>query len=235
MRHSAGLVCLVAFALGLSATLPAAQRTAESAITPAPHQRHERFMDQIRAANGDIGLVLIGDSITDGWSGKKDTYGVLAPWKPLNLGISGERTEQVLWRLENGELEGYKAKAVMIMIGTNNLGHFGDEQPEWTAAGVAKIVALVRAKQPQARILLLAIFPRGKAGDPIKARVDAANALISKLGDGKMVTFMDIGPRFLLPDGSLSKELMPDFLHPNAAGYKVWLDAVKPTLDDMMK
>ena len=229
-------LCFALLAFGLGAPLCAAQRTEDSAITPVENNRHTNFMAQIKLANGDIGFVLIGDSITDGWTSKRDTFSAFAAWKPLNLGISGERTEQVLWRLDHGELDGYQAKAVMIMIGTNNLGHFNDELPEWTAAGVAKIVATVRAKQPQAKILLLAIFPRGKPTDTaIKARVAATNALISKLADGKMVTFMDIGAKFLLPDGNVSVELMPDYLHPNPAGYKIWLDAVKPTLDEMMK
>ena len=194
-------------------------------------------MSQIHAANGAIDFVLIGDSITDGWPNKgKDTYAEFLPLKPLNLGVSGEQTEEVLWRLLNGELVGYHAKAIMIMIGTNNLGHFGDEKPEWTAAGVKKIVETVEEKQPQAKILLLAIFPRSaKAADGMRSRVSETNKLLAAMKFGPQVTYLDISDKFLDPAGDISPEIMPDYLHPNAAGYKIWLDAVKPTLELMMK
>ncbi len=204
---------------------------------PIEKSRHIDFMKQIQEAKGAIDFVLIGDSITDGWPGKaKDTYAEFLPWKPLNLGVSGEQTEQVLWRLLHGELEGYRAKAIMILIGTNNLGHFGDEKPDWTAAGVKKIVETVEEKQPQAKILLLGIFPRSaKANDSMRMRVIETNKLLAALKFGPQVTYLDISDKFLDAAGDISPEIMPDFLHPNAAGYKVWLDAVKPTLELMMK
>ena len=212
-------------------------RTKESAVSPVDNSRHTNFLNQIKAANGNFDFLLIGDSITDFWPGRgKDSYAAFLPWKPLDLGVSGERTEQVLFRLLNGELDGIKPKAAMIMIGTNNLGHYLDEKPEWTAAGVKKIVETVRAKLPQTKILLLAIFPRSpKAADTIRQKVVETNKLIAPLADNKMIFFMDISDKFLDADGNLKPELMPDFLHPNAAGYQLWLDAVKPQLDEMMK
>lgn len=223
-------------------TLEAAERRTEAgAITPVPYdkhlQRHQANLLKIATSKGDFDLLLIGDSITDAWPRLgKESYAVLAPWKPLNLGISGESTGLVLWRLVNGELDGIHPKVAMIMIGTNNLGHFGDEKPEWAANGVAKIVATVKDKLPSTKILLLSIFPRSEhPSDPIRKRVDATNRLIAKIADSVQVTHLDIGQHFLAADGTLSREVMPDLLHPNAQGYQIWLDAVKPTLENLMR
>ena len=190
----------------------------------------------IKAGNGEFQFVLLGDSITDNWpKGGKESYARFAPLKPLDLGVSGETTEEVLWRIMNGELDGYQAKVVMIMIGTNNLGHYGDEKPEWVAAGIKKIIETVRARQPKAKILLLAIFPRGATTqDVLRQKVDATNKLLPSLADGKQVFFLDIGLKFTDPQGNLPKTLMPDLLHPNADGYKVWINAVKPKLEELM-
>jgi lysophospholipase L1-like esterase len=211
-------------------------RTPESSITPVEKSRHNDFMAQIKAANGNIDFVLVGDSITDGWPrAGTDTYTRFAPWKPLNLGVSGETTEQVLWRLQNGELDGIHPKVVMLMIGTNNLGHYGDEKPEWVAAGVKKILETIREKQPQAKILLLAIFPRSASPqDSLRQRVNQTNLLLPALADGKNIFYLDIGEKFLDAQGGLPKEVMPDFLHPNAAGYRIWLEAVGPKLEELM-
>lgn len=216
--------------------VPAEPRTQESAVTPVEKSRHTDFMRQIKAAHGDFDFVLIGDSITDGWPKKgADSYARFAPWKPLDLGVSGETTEEVLWRLLNGELDGIHPKVVMIMIGTNNLGHYGDEKPEWVAAGIKKILETIRAKQPQAKILLLAIFPRAATPqDSIRKKVDETNKLITSLADGKNIIFMDIGPKFLDPQGNLSKDIMPDLLHPNDQGYRIWIEAVGPKLQELM-
>ncbi len=213
------------------------EQTAQTAITPSDSSRHAKFLAEIKEGNGDFDFLLIGDSITDGWSSKgKNTYAAFQAWKPLNLGVGGERTENVLYRLLNGELDGIKPKATMIMIGTNNLGYSKREKPEWTAAGVKKIVETVRTKLPETKILLLAIFPRSfKADDVIRQRVVATNKLIAPLADNRFVFFMDIGDKFLDAEGKLKIELMPDTLHPNAAGYQVWFDAVKPKLDELMQ
>jgi beta-glucosidase len=211
-------------------------RTALDAVTPTDFSRHAGFLRQIREGRGDFDLVLIGDSITDGWPSRgADSYAELLAWKPLDLGVSAERTEHVLYRITNGELDGLHPKAVMILIGTNNLGQSEQEQPAWTAAGVARIIATVRAKCPGAKILLMAIFPRSpKPTDEIRQRVSATNKLLAPLADGKDVFFMDISDRFLDGEGNLRLDLMPDALHPNAAGYQLWLQAVKPKLTELM-
>jgi beta-glucosidase len=230
------LTLLLALQGTIARTLAVEPRTPESSVTPVEKSRHTGFMSQIKAGNGDFDFVLIGDSITDGWPrGGKNSYARFAPWKPLDLGVSGERTEEVLWRLQNGELDGIHPKVIMLMIGTNNLGQCGDEKPEWVAAGIKKILETIRAKQPQAKILLLAIFPRGAtAKDPVRLRVEETNKLLPTLADNKDVFFLDIGPKFLDANGNLPKQVMPDMLHPNDKGYELWIDAVAPKLEELM-
>jgi beta-glucosidase len=218
------------------AAVPPEPRTADSAVTPVEKSRHNDFLRQIRASHGDFDFVLIGDSITDHWpQNGADSYARFAPWKPLDLGVSGESTEEVLWRLQNGELEGIHPKVIMLMIGTNNLGHHGDEKPEWVAAGIRKILETIRARQPQAKILLLAIFPRaGTPQDALRGKVNETNKLLPSLADGQNILYMDIGSKFLDAQGNLRMEIMPDALHPNEAGYRIWLEAVGPELEEMM-
>jgi lysophospholipase L1-like esterase len=231
-----GILSFAVLVNAVRALPPTEARSAGSAVTPVEKSRHTDFLRQIKAGRGDFDFVLIGDSITDGWPKRgADTYARFAPWKPLDLGVSGETTEEVLWRLQNGELEGIHPKVVMIMIGTNNIGHFADEKPEWVAAGVRKIIETVRAKQPQAKILLLAIFPREATAQGMnRRRVEETNRLLPALADGKDVFFLDIGQKFLDPQGNLSPDIMPDGLHPNDKGYRIWLDAAGPKLEEMM-
>lgn len=227
--------------LGASAVLPAGEppppRTPELSTTPNNRnaKRHEGFLARIK--QGPVGLLFLGDSITDGWPGRsKETWAKFAPYQPANFGISGERTEDVLWRITNGELDGIDPKAVVIMIGTNNIGHFADEKPEWVANGVKKILEVVHEKLPKTKILLLGVFPRGATKDDGKRqRVDAINALIKNFADGKTVTWLDVGPKFLDAQGNLPKEIMPDALHPNAQGYQIWFDTMWPVLEPMLQ
>jgi len=234
--HAVLVTSFCALALGKALfAVPTEPRTSESAVTPVERSRHTDFLREIKAANGDFDFVLIGDSITDWWPKRNgpDTYACFAPWKPLDLGVAAETTEEVLWRLQNGEIDGIHPKVIMLMIGTNNLGK-GDK-PEWAVAGIKKILETIRAKQPQAKILLLGIFPRAAtAQDGIRKRIDEANNLLPALADGKNVFFMDIGPKFLDPQGNLPKEIMPDLLHPNDQGYRIWIDAVRPKLEELM-
>jgi len=198
-------------------------------------QKHESFV-QI-AKEGKAKLVFLGDSITAGWGGQKAIWEkAFGKYKPANFGIGGDRTQHVLWRITNGELDGIKPKAFVIMIGTNNSG--GDPA-EAIAKGVTKIVETVRAKQPQAKVLLLAIFPRGvkpegKLG-PQNEKLKEVNAIIAKLDDGKHVFYLDIGKKFVPGEGPIDKEVMPDFLHLTAKGYQIWADAIGPKLAELMK
>lgn len=223
-------------ATAAKASAPKAPRKPEDAVTPAVKnpERHERFLERVK--QGEIDLVFLGDSITDGWprNGER-SWLKFAPYKPANFGISGDRTEHVLWRITNGELDGINPKGVVIMIGTNNIGQNADEKPEWAAAGVKKIVDTVREKLPNARILLLGVFPRGTADSPQRKAVNEINEIISKYGDGKTVSYLDIGKVFLDENGEIPADVMPDKLHPNAKGYDIWYEAVKAPIAELME
>ena len=215
---------------------PRVPRTPESAITPVEKdpKRHRQLLDRVK--QGGIDLLFVGDSITDFWNrvGEK-SWLKFAPLNPGNLGISADRTEHVLWRFEHGELEGISPKLAVVMIGTNNLGQGPDEQPEWDAAGIKKILDTLRAKLPETKILLLAIFPRGDAHDPIRERIAKVNEIIATYADGKTIHFLDVGKVFLDEQGNIPPGIMPDKLHPSAFGYDRWYDAIRPTVDEMMK
>lgn len=170
------------------------------AIKPVPRdgnwtKRHESF--NARVKDGKADLLFIGDSITQAWEGPgKEAWAKhFAPRNAVNLGIGGDRTQHVLWRLDNGNINGIKPKLAVIMIGTNNAR---SNKPEETAAGVTAIVTKLREKLPEMKILLVAIFPRGAdPNDTLRQTNVKVNEQIAKLADGKMVEFLDIGPKFL--------------------------------------
>ena len=149
-----------------------------------------------------------------------------------NFGIGGDRTQHVLWRIQEGELDGIKPKVVVLMIGTNNSGSPAEE----ITKGVKAIVDQIHAKLPESKLLLLGIFPRSpKASDGARAKLQAVNAELAKLDDGKQTRYLEIWKQFLTDDGELTKDIMPDALHPNEKGYKIWADTMQPLLDEMMK
>lgn len=207
-----------------------AAQTTTPAEKDAP--RHTGFLADIKKMNGVINLVFVGDSITDGWrgGGKSVWQKNYAPYKALNLGISGDRTEHVLWRMKNGELDGYKARLFVIMIGTNN----GGDSAVDVAAGIEAIVAEIKAKQPQARILLLGIFPRSEKPDGARQKNEEVNAIIAKMEDKKTLKYLDIGDKFLSADKTLGKDVMPDFLHPNLKGYEIWAKAINDSVKQLI-
>jgi lysophospholipase L1-like esterase len=131
-------------------------------------------------------------------------------------------------------LDVIKPKAIVLMIGTNNSA---TDSAEGISKGITAIVETIRSKQPQAKLLLLAVFPRGekRSPNPQRDKLKEVNATIAKLDDGKHIHFLDIGEKFLQPDGSLSKEIMPDFLHLSPAGYQIWADAISEKLAALMK
>lgn len=222
-----------------------------SAIKPLPRdanwvKRHEGFVELAR--QGGINVLFVGDSITDFWRNAEPARGgkpiwdrEFAPLGAANFGISGDRTQHVLWRLQNGELDGIKPKAVVLMIGTNNTGFERDNTtprntPAETIEGVRTIVSTLRTKLPQTKILLLAIFPRGEKPDhPQRKQVTEINAALSRLADGRNIRFLDLGPQFLAADGTLPKDIMPDFLHPGSKGYEIWARGIKEPLAQLLK
>lgn len=195
-----------------------------------------RFEQKLALAEkGPYDLVFVGDSITHGWDNGKIPEVMkkhFANATILNLGFSGDRTEHVLWRMARMPWEKIQPKAFMVMIGTNNTGHSNRDSAEDIAAGIGKIVKQLREKAPEAKIMLLAIFPRDDfPNHPQRIKNSTANALIGKLADNKNVFYWDIGAKFMKPDGTtLDRAIMPDQLHPNASGYEIWANAVAETL-----
>lgn len=222
------------------------------AIDPKPREggwmkRHESFNEISK--KGEAQLVFLGDSITQGWEGNgKEVWAkTWAPLKAANFGIGGDRTEHVIWRLQHGNFDGLHPKLVVLMIGTNNTGHTGrpaaehggvvySSSAEQTAEGVKMILDILGKKLPETKVLLLGIFPRGATkDDPMRKKNVATNNIISGYADGKRVFYMDIGSIFLKPDGTLPKEIMPDLLHLNAAGYQMWADAIEGKVKELMQ
>lgn len=207
------------------------------AVVPVPRdggwmKRHESFNERVKKGNAD--LLLIGDSITQGWegSGAKVWKEFYEKRNAVNLGIGGDRTQHVLWRLDNGNIEGIKPKLAVLMIGTNNSGSNTSEQ---IAEGVKAIVEKLRTKLPETKVLVLAIFPRGPNNENKNRQVNAgANAIIAKLADDKNVFYLDIGPKFLDADGNLSKEVMPDLLHLNEKSYRTWAESTEEMVKKLM-
>lgn len=225
---------------------------ANTAIEPVPRspswvKRHDGFVEIAR--QGHVDVLFLGDSITDRWrrepnaepsGGKKVWDANFASLHAANFGIGGDRTQHLLWRIGHGELEGISPKVIVLMIGTNNIGLENDGTPRNTPAeaaeGVATIVHTLRTKLPDAKILLLAVFPRSeKPDDPKRLQVAEINRLIAPLADGDHVRFLDLGPKFLSADGTLSKNIMPDYLHPNEQGYEIWAAALKEPLTGLLR
>jgi len=197
--------------------------------------RHEGFVEI--AKKGEIDLLLHGDSITDWWVQNDDNRQMFQKYfggiRTANFAIAGDTTQGVLWGLRNGEGQGFSPKAVMLMIGTNNMG--ANTAPE-VAEGIGAIVLELRRNFPNANVLLLAIFPRGRPGDPVRDRIAETNRIISRLHDGKRVFFMDIGAKFLDEAGVfLPDAFRTDNLHPAAKGYDIWGAAVQAKLAELLK
>lgn len=188
------------------------------------------------AADRKASLVFIGDSITQMFGGEphdrsqpgKDVWEKFyAKRSVANLGFGYDYLENTLWRLRHGELDGAKAKVVVMHIGTNNAGK---NTPEEIALGVGTLLDEIRQRQPQAHVILMAIFPRGPKPDAMRAKLDTTNKLLAQFASAGRVTFLDIGAKFLQPDGTITREVMGDFLHPSAKGYEIWADAIEPLL-----
>ena len=207
----------------------------------AQNPRHQSFMNI--ATNGDFDIMFLGDSITDLWNVEADPQGnpggkpafdkYFGDAKVANFGISGDTTQGVLWRLQNGEGKAHKPKAVMIMIGTNNTGNASGEE---IAEGIGAIVLELRNDFPDAKIMLVAIFPRGTGpGDSNRRKCETANKIIARLDDGKHVFFTDINSKFLDANGGLIGFRTTDHLHPVSEGFEIWMSSVAPTLKSWIK
>jgi len=218
------------------ADVPAPKMTPDGQIQPRFQMMHEQFLK--RGKGGKIGVLFLGDSITEGWAGQgRDVWQErYTKYDPANFGIGGDQTQHVLWRIQNGELDGIGPKVVVLMIGTNNIGYPAED----ILKADTKIVEQIHGKLPDAGLLLLGIFPRGADPKdpkvaPMREKIQTVNAGLAKLDDGKKTRYLDIGGKFLDAEGNLPADIMPDALHPNAKGYGIWADAIQPLLDELMK
>ena len=240
--------------LSALAETPATEKPAASAnpaLDAKPQQprkdydwmkRHEDILKIKDGLNPEV--VMVGDSITHRWAGLPTVdknYGPHGPvsWKKLygdkpvlNLGFGADRVQNVLWRIEHGEMDGLKPKWIVLLIGTNNLVGGGAYDractPAEIAEGVKNLVGVIHAKAPGAKLVVMGVFPRAAtAKDPFRTKIKEVNALVGKqCAEVKDTTFLDIGDKFLKPDGSLPHDLMPDLLHPSEKGYAIWAEAL---------
>lgn len=240
--HTTGsrLACLLALLLlSLNSIVAAAQQL--KAETPAPQrqawwtERHDRTVSRIR--QGQVDLLFIGDSITQGWEedGRPVWNRYYAHRQAMNLGFNSDQTENVLWRLQHGELDGITPKLAVVMIGTNNSA-MREDPPENTAAGIQAILTTLRTRLPGTKILLLAIFPRGaSADDPLRRVNESVNERLPTLADQRQVFFLNLNRRFLDGGGRLPAEIMPDLLHPSALGYRLWAEGMEELVKKLME
>jgi lysophospholipase L1-like esterase len=224
----------------VAATNAAPEVRTNTAILPVPRtgsstNRQALVLQRARTAPGNYDIEFIGDSITQGWEGRgtnvwQEFYGRR---KAINFGVGGDRTQHVLWRFEQGQLDGIKARVAVVMIGTNNSNKDDNTEAD-ILEGVAAIVQQIRTRQPDTKILLLGIFPRAKTFSPQRGKILQVNQALARLDDGSHVFYLDFGSQYVEKDGSISKSIMPDYLHPNEAGYRIWANAMEPKLKQLL-
>jgi len=191
-------------------------------------QRHQQKLAELQKINESIEVIFLGDSITHNWESEGEQFWQqhFAHRNAFNLGFSGDRTEHLLWRIQNGELDNLSPKWIVLLIGTNNAGHRLDP-PEEIAEGVRAIIDELQHRLPTSKVLLMAIFPRSRNNNkPMRQRVDASNALIKNFVDGNRIHWLDINKQFLTKNGILLESVMPDLLHINHSQYDLWARAV---------
>jgi lysophospholipase L1-like esterase len=222
---------------GLLEVRPPQPNTAiQPSLAPPFAAKHQANVEV--AKQGDAELLLMGDSITDFWRNTEGPFAGKAvldrhfgQWKIANFGIAGDTTQGVLYRLQNGEGQGFTPRAIMLMIGTNNTARNTAAE---IAEGIGAVVLELQRDFPQAKILLLGVFPRGRPGDPVRTTIADINRTIAKLHDGNKVHYLDIGAKFLDASGTIAPDVMSDLLHPGPKGYEIWAQAVKEPLTKLM-
>ncbi len=226
-----------------SSSLPVAAEQPE-AVTPSPRNTEYDWMTIERwesmhaedveiAAEGDVDLLFIGDSITEGWPDNLwDEY--FGDYNAANFGIGGDKTENLLWRLNNGSVGELEPEVVSLLIGVNNFG-LSEHSPEDVTLGIQAVVETLLDAFPEANILLHGIFPhRQSADDPARADVRKVNEQIASLAEHERVYFLNIGDQLVEENGDISKDIMPDYLHLSEEGYRIWGDNLKPILADWL-
>jgi len=202
--------------------------------------RQSQVLQRAKDNPGPCDIAFIGDSITQGWEGNGRNvwtkyYGNR---KCLNFGVGGDRTEHVLWRFENGQLDGIKPKAAVLMIGTNNSNKNRDGTEQYSEAeileGVQVIIQKIRARLPETKVLVVGIFPRAKTFSPQRGKILQINQALAKVADGNLIHYLDFGSQLIETDGSISREIMPDALHLSEKGYEIWAQAIEPKLKELL-
>ncbi len=216
------------------------QRSQHSATAPVPctewaAERSALVMQRARNAPGDYDIEFIGDSITDYWErdGSEVWKEFYSNRKTINLGVTADRTQHVLWRLQNGQLDGINAKVAVLLIGTNNSKNSDNSELE-ILEGVSTVVNEIKKRQPHTKILLLGILPRGQTFSEQRGKILQVNQALTKLDDGKNVYYLDIGSKFIDKDGSISKFIMPDGVHLSETGYRIWATSMEPKLQQLL-
>jgi lysophospholipase L1-like esterase len=246
MKTNRLLISVLALALGLAGQLraqtntPATAEHSNTAIIPVSRDarslpRQNLVLQRAKDNPGPCDVVFIGDSITQGWEGggKKVWEKYYGKRKCLNFGVGGDRTQHVLWRFEQGQLDGLKPKAAVLMIGTNNSNKDDNSEAD-ILEGVTAIVKQIRTRLPDTKLIVLGIFPRGKTFNAQRGKILQVNQALEKLADNKMGFYMDIGSQMIEADGSISPEMMKDALHPGEKGYEIWAAAIEPKLKEWL-
>ncbi|MGL6096776.1 MAG: GDSL-type esterase/lipase family protein [Fimbriiglobus sp.] len=196
------------------------------------NENFERINTDLKKMDGKVDVAFVGDSITARWRGGENWKKHWGNYRAVNMGIGGDRTQEVLWRLENGQLTGYQAKLFVVMIGTNNCWD-AKADPVDVAAGVTAVIKLIQSKQPKAKILLMSILPSGDKPNPGREKRAAVNALIAKLA-GDKIEYVDIAAKYFDADKTISKEVMGDYLHLAPKGYDIWAESIADKVKDIV-
>ena len=236
MMRNLGAILLTLVPLGVLAQQPADQ--------PAPRQdensaiAHRQFVE--KAKQGTVDVYFVGDSITRRW-GATDYPNLLANWRQnfygwnaANFGWGGDATQNILWRLQNGELEGVAPKVFIILAGTNNVPSVrGEEDIEGIVSGIEAIIETCRRASPDAAVILTAIFPR--YDNPAYAEtIEQINARLKTLAEQKSVRLVEINPQLVAHGSEDGATLFPDKVHPSIAAYQIWADALRPILTEVL-
>jgi beta-glucosidase len=241
MKYASVLTWSLALALVVPAIAQPTNADVNQCVVPVPREgaAHERFLtlnQRVKENGAAARLIFVGDSITQGWegNGKAVWAQYYAPRHALNLGIGSDHTQHVLWRLEHGNLDGLSPAVAVVLIGVNNIPHETNTTGQ-ILDGVKAVVRCIREKCPETKVLVLGIFPFREDFNPQRGRALQINQALRHLEDGRRVFFLDFGHRFLEPDGKISRAMMRDFLHPTEAGYRVWAEAMEPTLARLLE
>jgi lysophospholipase L1-like esterase len=208
--------------------------------TGSSTNRQAQVLQRAKDNPGPCDVVFIGDSITQGWEGpgKNVWTNYYGQRKCLNFGVGGDKTEHVLWRFEQGQLDGLKPKVAVLMIGTNNSNNNRDGTEQYTTSdileGVQAIVKQIRQRLPDTKLIVMDIFPRGKTFSAQRGKLLQINEALEKLADNQTIFHVDIGPQLIEADGSISTDMMRDALHPGEKGYEIWAAAIEPKLKEFL-